>query len=324
MLPRSEDEFGEREYWERFYRARDDEPFEWYVPAKQCAELVANALPEEAGLVVNLGCGTCGWPQYFDKATVWSVDTSEEAVKRAVGNRHVVKLDDALELATVADGSASLVVDKGLIDALHARDDDSARASITRLAATVRRVLKPNGAFLVISLLEPHIRSLIEVTFDGVDVEPARVADSASSLVPFAVLVSGCGLRYRHRPVDTFRDLWDKVDADSKRRLVAVSLRLGGCGGDEDSLRRLRDRLAALDLPLLNWQDLPKLHDLAFGLKDIRATALLDADAVCPIDFRDEIALALDARDDDDDSDDDNPRVVVEILETHFGFAGRH
>lgn len=356
LLPQSEDEFREIGYWERFYRLRGEKPLEWYVGAKQSAEVVAQALGEQDdGIIINLGCGTCRWPVEFEALVprwrVWSIDTSEEAMRR-VARDESARLrflrDDALELSTVSSKSASLVVDKGLVDALHPRDDERSRASIKQLFNTVRRVLcHQSRGFLIFSLLQLHVRSLLEtIDFELIDVHPVPDDKAHSDYLPFAILfASGSArrLRFAQDVVDDWQALWDRVDDAAERftlrnrprreprMLVAVELRIGLHGkaaAQPEAIQQLRDQLAQLRLQdiLLRWKEPPHLCPLAFGISDVRATALLDADLSTPQQLIDNIATALnaceaDASDTDDDEDRPAQITMPDILATTYGFA---
>lgn len=356
LLPQSEDEFRENGYWERFYRLRGEKPLEWYVGAKQSAEVVAQALGEQDdGLIINLGCGTCRWPVEFEALVprwrVWSIDTSEEAMRRAARDESArlrFLRDDALELSTVASKSVSLVVDKGLVDALHPRDDERSRISIQQLLNTVRRVLcHESRGFLIFSLLQRHMRSLLErIDFELIDVHPVPDDKAYSNYLPFAILVafgSARQLRFAQDVVEDWQGLWGRVDDASDRfrrrsrprleprMLVAVELRIGLHGkaaAQPEAIQHLRDQVAQLRLEhiLLRWKEPPHLCPLAFGISDVRATALLDADSSTPQQLIDNIATALNACDadsDDTDDDEDKPTKITlpDILATTYGFA---
>jgi len=204
ILPTDEEEFTTVQYWDRFYALREDAAFEWYVDGARAAALVLRALGDGAAapLVVNLGGGTCTFPRAFaaawrgaSAARVLSVDTSAPAVAAAraaqaaaatAGCALDFAVGDALALADVGDGAAAALLDKGLVDALHPRDDAERRATMARLFATARRVLRPGGTFVVVSMLQAHVRALLRrVCDDGgcaVAVAPAARADAEERL----------------------------------------------------------------------------------------------------------------------------------------------
>lgn len=361
LLPKSEGEFAEVEYWDKFYRLRGSTPFEWYVDATTFAKIVLDACDKE-GLIVNLGCGTCRWPAEFAGfARVWSVDNSQEAVSRCENTPTLTYVvDDALRLESVDSGSADLVVDKGLVDAVHPRDDDEARESMKRLMATVTRVLRVGASFLFVSLLQEHVRSLLQRSsgqVSAIDVKPLDEDENNSALLPFIVsLVPTPGtttrLSYCGEVAGNWKELWEKVQraaADhalrhqSKHQLAAVTIRIGLRGrhaSNKNAVEELRAKVQEVSLPLsfIKWSAPPRLFPLAFGLSDVRATALIDAAVSSPDQFADALAESLgcipgredgDASSSSSDEDEgeasfDRSEVRIslpEVIETSFGFA---
>ena len=325
LLPNSEDEFSEVAYWDRFHSEKGQ--FEWYIPAREFAKLVEK---HAMGPILNLGCGTCRWP-LFSSAEVLSVDNSEVAVRWCQERSLECRVDDALELGTVADASFQLVVDKGLVDALHPRANDQTLASLTKLMRTAHRVLIKDGKLLVVSLLQSHIRDLLEQAssncWQACHLQP--VDDSDSEHLPFVAVFSKKGnqerLFFRETPCETWRDLWSRVDDEidlrrtsrRKRVLTAVTFKVGlrgSAGLDPLKVASLRDAVLSKTMSNLNksgwivqWQAPPSVRPLAFGLSDVTATVLLDprfgGDGN---DFCAHLGALLGSSDDDDDDSDDS------------------
>jgi SAM-dependent methyltransferase len=255
LLPKSEDEFGTVAYWDAFYEKRGDAVFHWYVDGDRGAALVEAALGEGAGerLVVNLGCGTCEVPQALaaqwrgpQRLRVLSVDTSEACVEKSrVAQRgsDLVALDfavtDALTLPHVADASVDVVFDKGLIDALHPRDDERSRSRMTTLFATLRRVLRPGGRVVVVSMVQGHVRALLER-----ECAQDWSINAAPAIVDRAALVPVCLLLEAFAPIK---------DRDVTRALRSQLEALAGAAPaeQEHALAQLADATAALRFPTL-------------------------------------------------------------------------
>ena len=297
LLPKSADEFGTVGYWDAFYQKRGDAVFHWYVDGARGAALVDAALADVNSsdgerLVVNLGCGTCEVPRGLaerwrgpHKLRVLSVDVSEECVTRsraAQQSTDLVALDfavmDALALPDVADASVDVIFDKGLVDALHPRDDDASRRSVRKLFATLKRVLKPGGCVVLVSMLQGHIRSLVERACDGAwSVDAAPASTERATLVPFCLR-----LRCEHETL--------VVELN-----VGLRGRRNGLDAAEEVVTKLRGVAG------LRWATEPKPKPLAFGVHAVAGAVVVGEDDDAD-DVRDRLGEALGCEAVDDDA----------------------
>jgi len=177
--------FGERTYWEEFYRrkvgddgapqlgAKADGTFEWFLDPADVVEECVRALGEvedDDGAILHVGCGTSALGIELARATgrdVVNVDNSSEAIAAmhaaAAAGKHNVEGAGGECLWEERDGTAlpaewagrfSLIVDKGTLDALAFAGASHAAA----LCAEMDRVLTPRGRLLFITDEVPEQR----------------------------------------------------------------------------------------------------------------------------------------------------------------------
>ena len=267
---------------------------------------------------MNLGCGTCEVPKALaerwrkrQRLRVLSVDNSKGCVAKSrgaqgAGTVHCAldfAVEDALMLRSVPDRSVDICFDKGLIDALHPRDDAASRATMSQLFATVRRVLKPGGRFVVVSMVQSHVRALLsrEAQGWGVCAAPAAPASSEAALVPICLrfapddpaLAVSDDATSSGACVDTWLSLWRQVDAriaarrppDAKPervRVVELTFGLRGRRNGLEAAEKVAARLGGVEG--VRWARPPAPEPLAFGVHAVGAAAIVgedsDADAV--------------------------------------------
>ena len=332
LLPKSADEFGTVGYWDSFYQKRGDAVFHWYVDGARGAALVDAAIDDSSDgerLVVNLGCGTCEVPRGLAERwrgpqtmRVLSVDVSEECVTRSSASQKssdFVELDfavmDALALPGVADASVDVIFDKGLVDALHPRDDDASRRSIGKLFATLKRVLKPGGCVVLVSMLQGHIRSLVERASGGAwSVDAAPASTERATLVPFCLrlrceketLAVGDDALTAGQRVADWAALWRAVDERIKERQPSTTVRVvelnvglrgsrNGLDAAEEVATKLRGAAG------LRWATEPKPKPLAFGVHAVAGAVVVGEDDDAD-DVRDRLGEALGCEAVDDDA----------------------
>ena len=248
LLPSATRDFASVEYWDRFFDARSGAPFAWYLDPAHAAALVAAVLraasnaPDDAPTVkrravLNLGCGTCTLPLELARRVdvarwcdrVASIDASAVAVRELAALADCAASDvaapalsfevaDALALQEARRGADddgyAVVVDKGLLDALHDDAGGECAARCDALFASIASALPPRAtrtdasaggaALLIISLLQSHVQALVEATLGGAAatrvwarlvVRALRPPRAASPLRPFALCVwahEGC------------------------------------------------------------------------------------------------------------------------------------
>ena len=65
------------------------------------------------------------------------------------------------------DGSYSVVLDKGTLDALYTDTSDQVEDTVNRMWTQVARVLRIGGRYVCVSLLQPHILASIVKWFSA-------------------------------------------------------------------------------------------------------------------------------------------------------------
>jgi len=151
------------DYWERRYVERVDEhTFEWYGSFKKVGDAVVAALTSTSLRLLHVGNGNSALPEQM-----WSLgytqqlaaDISPTVVARmAERTKQCIGLDWVVEDATKmphADCAFDAVVDKGTYDAL-----STASGREQALVAEVRRVLRTDGVYVLISSLEATATAL--------------------------------------------------------------------------------------------------------------------------------------------------------------------
>ena len=164
-------QFGSTEYWNAIWVNNGDDAPEWYLEADVLMDYLRAVERKERVLV--LGCGVDAVGECLaEEANVRCVvltDSSAQCIDRVrarVPARLAPKLEFHLGDLLLDDmwsaklHSFDLVIDKGFIDAISCRDDES--DVIPRLFAHVLRALSPGGVFVIVSagLFRPFPTSL--------------------------------------------------------------------------------------------------------------------------------------------------------------------
>jgi spermidine synthase/ubiquinone/menaquinone biosynthesis C-methylase UbiE len=120
--------------------------------------------------LLQVGCGNSKLSvDMYDVGytTLTNIDISEvviEQMKKQYRDRESCKwlVQDATAME-FPDGSFSVVLDKGTLDAMMSEESDSVHEMVRNYFKEVSRVLKPMGRFVCVSLLQEHIvKSLLE------------------------------------------------------------------------------------------------------------------------------------------------------------------
>eukprot|EP00760_Papus_ankaliazontas_P038943 PhM_4_TR9429/c0_g1_i2/m.63304 len=171
---------GHPAYWEAFYQDRgEDSVTDWFIDAPAAVAVLRERVPaalwqqdHHHHRVLEVGCGTSELPELlldgFDAGThLTAVDLSETAIRfqqvkfdrnekkrKKWGGKERKQLDfavaDACAMTMYEDDLFDLVVEKGTLDAL--LSSDSCHVNAERYVAEMGRVLKPGGAFAMLSL----------------------------------------------------------------------------------------------------------------------------------------------------------------------------
>ncbi|XP_059608675.1 eEF1A lysine and N-terminal methyltransferase homolog [Phlebotomus argentipes] len=164
LLPKSHKEFGEKEYWNRFFKQRGKSNFEWYGEYLELAELLHKYV-KPADEVLVVGCGNSSLSaNLFDVGIrkMSSIDISPVVIKQMkqmhAGQRPELEFlqMDATSMS-FEDGKFSVVLDKGTLDALMTDDSEETMEIVRKYWSEVIRTLRLGGRFICISLLQQHI-----------------------------------------------------------------------------------------------------------------------------------------------------------------------
>lgn len=148
------------QFWDGLHSAHK-EANDWYLHANDCYSLLEPLLPVKKGTkCLHVGCGTSNLGDLLGcTCEVLNVDFSVECieyhrVRDPAGTYAVMDVTDMQELG---DASFDLIVDKGTMDSLQ-RDAQRPHAGSLRALAEMLRVVGPNGAILMVSMIPPRYR----------------------------------------------------------------------------------------------------------------------------------------------------------------------
>ncbi|KAI5704235.1 hypothetical protein M8J75_003242 [Diaphorina citri] len=190
LLPKTKSEFTETEYWDKFFKKRGDEAFEWQVLRAGSGNLVVlcgaglrgslikrygeyvelcstiNKYMKVTDNILNIGCGNSKLSaDLYDGGykNLKNIDMSEVVIKNmnkkyATAKRPGLSFEqmDALN-TTYENEQFNVVLDKGTLDALMPDNKQDTVERIEKLFKEVDRILKQGGRYIVISLLQDHI-----------------------------------------------------------------------------------------------------------------------------------------------------------------------
>jgi len=164
-------QFGEAAYWDKRYET--EEHYEWIVGYAELKDIIVRVCASKSARILNLGCGTSRISEdmYDDGYTnIVNTDISETVINK-MRARNVDRpgmewlVEDALDMAGLADGTFDLVLDKSTLDALaHTQK----AAVLAKLMGESCRVLKPEGTYLQITVNQhnPNYLRMPHLDFD--------------------------------------------------------------------------------------------------------------------------------------------------------------
>ncbi|KAG6550172.1 hypothetical protein Mapa_008129 [Marchantia paleacea] len=201
-LPQDLKEFSTAKYWDSFFKARGGKPFEWYGEWKDIGKLFlaqcgVSKDSKEKVLIPGCGNSTLSADMYDAGFTdITNIDFSRvvisEMLRQHVRSRPRMRwLVMDMTKMQFSDSSFDVVVDKGGLDAILGEPEDESTAGVS-LLSEVKRVLRPNGRLVVITLAQQHVIELLLQTFrEGwhLSVYALQLTSSSpSSLQPFMVI----------------------------------------------------------------------------------------------------------------------------------------
>ncbi|XP_057661192.1 eEF1A lysine and N-terminal methyltransferase homolog [Diorhabda carinulata] len=163
LLPKSKEEFSQKDYWNEFFKKRGNEAFEWYGEYNELS-LHLHKYIRKPDSVLIVGCGNSSLGKdLFDLGyrNITNIDISDVVIRQLlsqIGNRENLKYlqMDALNM-TFDNEQFSVILDKGTLDALMPDDSEETIEKIKKYFDEISRVLKIGGRYICISLLQEHI-----------------------------------------------------------------------------------------------------------------------------------------------------------------------
>nr|SVE72826.1 EOG090X02SD [Ceriodaphnia reticulata] len=172
QLVKSSSEFSQQDYWDKFFKTRGKQAFEWYGTYQQlCSVLHKYINPRDNILVGGCGNSTLSADLYNAGFTsMTNVDISEtviEQMTKEYQKTHPLMTFVAMDLLQMsfAAESFSCFLDKGTLDALMSDTNQESQERAEKLFKEVDRVLKVGGRYICISLLQEHILQSIIMFF---------------------------------------------------------------------------------------------------------------------------------------------------------------
>ncbi|CAH0557061.1 unnamed protein product [Brassicogethes aeneus] len=168
LLPKTKEEFKQKEYWDSFFQKRGNKAFEWYGEYPELAEHLHKYTKKQDEILIA-GCGnsTLGRDLYdigYEKIT--NIDISQIAIRQMLSQTEKDRPNlkylhmDALN-TTFENETFNVILDKGTLDALMPNDDEETVNNVRKYFAEIERILKVGGRYVCISLLQAHILDII-------------------------------------------------------------------------------------------------------------------------------------------------------------------
>ena len=168
LLPGHHEEFRTREYWDRFFRERKEEAFEWYGSFEDVrAKIVEETRLKRGEATLVIGCGNSDFSaQLYDQGfhAIRNLDFSEQVIAEMRAKNQVSRPEMSWDLGDMtdmkdlyADGQFDVVFDKGALDALMSVESEQVLRQAAAMFCEIDRVLSAKGRYLCITLAEPYI-----------------------------------------------------------------------------------------------------------------------------------------------------------------------
>ncbi|KAM5536605.1 hypothetical protein V8D89_009700 [Ganoderma adspersum] len=172
-LPKKNEEYGTREYWDARYTQESEEtPFDWFKSYKDIADIMRGLIPDKSSRILMLGCGnsTLSQDMYEDGyKTIVNTDYSGILIEK-MKHKHADLAPemewhemDIRDLKFDAD-SFDVAIDKGTMDAMMTAKADvwdppeEVVQNCNREVDEVLRVLRKGGIFIYLTFGQPHFR----------------------------------------------------------------------------------------------------------------------------------------------------------------------
>ncbi|XP_023014100.2 eEF1A lysine and N-terminal methyltransferase homolog [Leptinotarsa decemlineata] len=170
LLPKSKEEFSQKDYWDTFFRKRGAKAFEWYGEYPELSEYLHKYIKKQDEVLI-IGCGNSSLGRDlfdigYDKIT--NIDISPVVIRQMLSQQEKERVNlkyiqmDALNMSFTND-EFTVVLDKGTLDAIAPNDSEATLLKVKSYFDEINRVLRIRGRYICISLLQEHIlRSILD------------------------------------------------------------------------------------------------------------------------------------------------------------------
>lgn len=192
LLPNEIDNFKDKNYWNNFFKERDVNSFEWYAEWENIKDYLIKDINKKNKILI-IGCGNSNLSNEMYKngfTNQINIDYSDlviEQMKKMYSNLEYIQMD--VTKMNFDDNSFDIVLDKACLDAILCNDKQDVLDSVTQMMNEIKRVLKSDGKYLCISLLQSHVvkKLLIDYNKWNIDISIILVNPGESALCPFYI-----------------------------------------------------------------------------------------------------------------------------------------
>lgn len=236
LLPRSHTEFTSPQYWDSFFKKRGQKAFEWYGEYNNLCGILHKYV-KPADKVLMVGCGNSRLSEdMYDVGyhSIVNVDISDVVIRQMTERNakkreemSFVKMD--VTQMTYDEGTFSVAVDKGTLDALAVDQEEGTLATVNAMFSEVSRVLRLGGRYIIISLLQEQVLQAVVKHFaetcwpirihrvDSEKMEKGEGEEGDFSLPVFAVVLT------KFKAIPNMRQIVEVVSGEgSPQRLDSV------------------------------------------------------------------------------------------------------
>ncbi|GBE89613.1 S-adenosyl-L-methionine-dependent methyltransferase [Sparassis latifolia] len=174
ILPRKNEEYGSKEYWDqRYSQESDDASFDWFKSYDDVADIMRSIIPNKDARILMLGCGNSKLSEeMYDDGykNIVNTDYSGILIEKMRQRHEQARPEmewhemDIRDIVFDAD-SFDVAIDKGTMDAMMTTKGDvwdppqEVIDNCSREVNEVLRVLrKSGGVFIYITFGQPHFR----------------------------------------------------------------------------------------------------------------------------------------------------------------------
>lgn len=172
LLPRSHREFTSPEYWNSFFKKQGHKAFEWYGEFAHLCGIVHKYI-KPTDKVLMVGCGNSRLSEdMYDVGyhNITNIDISDTVIRQMNEKNNKTRGEltyekmDATQM-TYEDGTFSVAVDKGTLDALAVDQEEKTLATVNAMFEEVSRVLRLGGRYVIVSLLQDQVLQVLTKHF---------------------------------------------------------------------------------------------------------------------------------------------------------------